>query len=99
MADLTARGFFNLSTLSFNLDMADLTARGLFNLSTLSFNLGLADLAARGFFNLSTLTFNLGLADLPARAAVVMGCENFGACGGKCDGKSSVSADTRVLPT
>ena len=63
--------------------MADLTARGFFNLSTLSLNLGLADLTARGFFNLSTLSFNLGLADLTARAAVVMGCENFVACGGK----------------
>ena len=39
------------------------------------------------------------MADLPARAAVVMGCENFGACGGKCGGKSPVSADIRVLTT
>ncbi len=79
--------------------MADLTARGLFNLSTLTFNLDMADLTARGLFNLSTLTFNFDMADLPARAAVVMGCENFGACVGKYDGKSSVSADPRVLPT
>ena len=39
------------------------------------------------------------MADLPARAVVEMGCENFGACGGKCGGKSPVSADIRVLTT
>ncbi len=32
IADLTARGLFNLSTLSFNLGLADLAARGFFNL-------------------------------------------------------------------